>query len=59
MEGGPECCHCNYGEKPCTCQCHVEDDNRRAEIEEAQHQEEMRQLEEQAMEEYFRRHPHG
>jgi hypothetical protein len=33
--------------------------NRRAEMEEAQHQEEMRQLEEQAMEEHFRRHPHG
>lgn len=25
MSDGPECCHCNYGELPCTCPCHVED----------------------------------
>jgi hypothetical protein len=34
-------------------------DNHRAELEEAQHQEEMRVLEEREMEEHFRRHPRG
>lgn len=37
----------------------ADEDNHRAELEEQQHQEEMRELENREMEEHFRRHPHG
>lgn len=26
MTDGPECCGCNYGERPCNCDCHLGDD---------------------------------
>jgi len=48
--------HCHVEGVPTIC---MDCENRRAEEEEAQHQEEMRQLEEQAMEEHFARQPHG
>lgn len=37
----------------------IEDDNLRAEIEEAQHQQKMAELERIAMDEHFAKYPHG
>lgn len=58
--GGPTYMHCHLNDVPTLCRdCAAEWDNRRAELEEVQHQEEMRELERMEMEEHFRRHPHG
>lgn len=54
--GGPTYMHCHVDGVPTICR---DCENLRAEMEEAQHQEEMRELESREIESHFREHPHG